>query len=107
MVKKRDIEKVRKEVIKFKDVLMTQGYRDAKVLLFGSWSKGKAHEDSDIDVCVVSKNFVGNRFDDMVNMNILASKINTLIEVAPMTPEEYGDKYSTLAAEVKKWGVEV
>ena len=97
MVKKRNFEKVRKQVVEFKEILTKEGYSDAKVILFGSWIKGGAREESDIDVCVVSKKFVGNRFDDMVNMNILAGKINNLIEVAPMTPEEFGDKYSTLA----------
>lgn len=107
MAHKRDFEKVKKQVAKFKEILIEQGFDDAKVLLFGSWSKNKVHENSDIDVCVVSKKFVGNRFDDMVNMNILAGQINNLIEVAPMTPEEFDDKYSTLAYEVKKWGLSI
>lgn len=105
MAQKRDIEKVKKQVAKFKEILIKNGFDDAKVLMFGSWAKNKVHVDSDIDVCVVSKKFVGNRFDDMINMNILAGQINNLIEVAPMTPEEFDDKYSTLAYEVKKWGV--
>lgn len=105
MVKKRDIEKVKKQVAKFKKILLEKGFDDAKVLLFGSWVKNKVRDGSDVDVCVVSKKFVGNRFDDMIQMNILAGQINNLIEVAPMTMEEYGDKYSTLASEVKKWGV--
>lgn len=105
MAQKRDIEKVKKQVAKFKEILIKNGFDDAKVLMFGSWAKNKVHADSDIDVCVVSKKFVGNRFDDMINMNILAGQINNLIEVAPMTPEEFDDKYSTLAYEVKKWGV--
>ena len=105
MAQKRDFEKVKKQVVKFKEVLLEKGFDDAKVLLFGSWAKNRVHKDSDIDVCVVSKKFVGNRFDDMVNMNILANQVSELIEVAPMTPEEFDDKYSTLASEVKKWGV--
>lgn len=107
MSQKRDFEKVKKQVVKFKEILLEKGFNDAKVLLFGSWAKNKVHADSDIDVCVISKNFSGNRFDDMVKMNILANQVNSLIEVAPMTPEEFDDKYSTLAHEVKKWGVAV
>jgi len=107
MVKKRNFEKIKKQVIEFKNILAKEGFNDAKVLLFGSWIKGVANEESDIDVCVISKKFVGNRFDNMVSMNILAGKINNLIEVAPMLPEEFNDKYSTLAMEVKKWGVEI
>lgn len=107
MAQKRDIEKVKKQVAKFKEMLIEKGFDDAKVLLFGSWVKNQVHEGSDIDVCVVSKKFVGNRFDDMINMNILANQVNDLIEVAPMTPEEFDDKYSTLAYEVKKWGLSI
>lgn len=105
MVKKRDIEKVKEQVAEFKKLLVEKGYVDAKVLLFGSWSKGVARGESDIDVCVISDKFSKDRFDERVKLNIEASKINSLIEVTPMTPEDLEDKYSTIAMEVKKWGM--
>jgi len=35
-----------------------------KAILFGSYAKGSADEDSDIDVAIISDSLSGNRFDD-------------------------------------------
>jgi predicted nucleotidyltransferase len=38
---------------------------DAQVILFGSYAKGQEHEDSDLDLCIVSESFPGRRIDLM------------------------------------------
>ena len=35
-----------------------------KAILFGSYARGIADEDSDIDVAIISDSLSGNRFDD-------------------------------------------
>ena len=35
-----------------------------RLIVFGSQAKGISHKDSDIDVCVVSKKFGKNRYDE-------------------------------------------
>ncbi|MBN2060018.1 MAG: nucleotidyltransferase domain-containing protein, partial [Deltaproteobacteria bacterium] len=33
-------------------------------MLFGSWAKGAEHEESDVDVALISDVFTGDRFQD-------------------------------------------
>ncbi len=67
-----------------------------KVLLFGSMATGHAHEDSDIDLLLVSDKFDDNIFDNLK----LYSRINIrypLIETHPYAKEAYlaGDDFIT------------
>ncbi len=61
----------------------------SEVVLFGSQVKGTAHEWSDIDLAVVSQDFVGNYFDD--NDKIRRAKLNTSydLEIHPYRPEDF------------------
>jgi predicted nucleotidyltransferase len=51
----------KKEIIKLKKVLSKalkdKGISVSQIILFGSSAKGKAREDSDIDIIIVSKDF--------------------------------------------------
>lgn len=104
---KVSIRKIKSDVKKFKEILIKKGYTDAKTILFGSWAKGKAREESDIDVCVISSKFRGNMFGNLMKLNVWANEVNMQIETAPMKPEDMEDKYSTLVTEVKKYGIEI
>jgi uncharacterized protein len=60
-----------------------------KVILFGSYAKGKPRTDSDIDLIVVSPAFARRRH--IKNMQFLfhqAVKIDSRIEPIPATPDE-------------------
>jgi len=46
-----------KKINKFVELLKQQGVNISKIILFGSYAKGKASPDSDIDVVVVSNQF--------------------------------------------------
>jgi len=107
MAKKTNLNAIKKDVKAFKELVDRSGFDDLKVYLYGSWAKGKATDDSDIDVCVVSDKFKGNMFDNMVMLNKMAMKINVLIDVVPMTSSDLKDKYSSLVIEVLKYGVEI
>ena len=107
MAKKTNFDKVKKDVREFKEMVSNSGFDDLKVYLYGSWAKGKATSESDIDVCVVSDKFKGNMFDNMVMLNKLAMKINALIDTVPMKKSDLNDKYSSLVSEVLKYGVEI
>ena len=76
-----------------------------KVILFGSVANGKAHEDSDIDVALVSDQFTGNPFSDWH----LLSPIN--IRFAEIEPHPYSSEYFELGdpfiEEIKKTGIEI
>lgn len=62
-------------------------YRPQKIVLFGSYSRGDAHEGSDIDLMIIKetyKRFI-DRIADVIKLN------NTLIPVEPLiyTPSEF------------------
>lgn len=90
---------------KFVESLNKAGIRVNKAYLFGSYAKGLAKKDSDIDVCVVSPSFGGDYFGEMVRLRKLSLNIDSRIEPVPFLPEDLNDKYSTLASEIRKYGV--
>ena len=75
-----------------------------ELILFGSYAKGTARFDSDLDVCVVSTIFGKNRFDERLKLTRLTRDIDSLIEPHPFHPQDLLDKYDTLAAEIRKYG---
>lgn len=76
-----------------------------KAYLFGSYAKGTNTENSDIDVCVVSNSFSEDYIKEMVNLRKISLKIDSKIEPIPFSLDDINDKYSTLAVEIKKYGV--
>lgn len=73
--------------------------------IFGSWAKGTAHKDSDIDVCVVSPTFGGDFVKEMVALRKIALSVDSRIEPIPFTPEELADPYAPLAAQIRKFSL--
>ena len=106
MAGKTDLTAIIKDLQNFKKEIQQSGWSDAKCILFGSWAKGKQTESSDIDVCVVSKN-IKDRYGDKMKMASISNKYNILIEPVAMLPQDFKDKYYTLAYEVKKCGIEI
>ncbi len=74
--------------------------------LFGSQVTGKAHEDSDIDILLISPDFSGNRIDTRIELMGLTWDIDGRIKPHPMTPDEF-ELSNPLAAEVMKTGVQI
>ncbi len=62
-------------------------YRDAKVYLYGSYSKGTAHQDSDIDVAVVVPHVEGNWFHIVPPLWTKARSVSSLIEPVLMAED--------------------
>ena len=69
--------------------LLTEEIPVEQVILFGSWAKGKATPESDIDIIVVSPAF--SRKKHIENMQYLfrrAAKVDSRIEPIPAMPNE-------------------
>lgn len=92
---------------RFKNALLQKGYPVEKVLLFGSYAKGKERRDSDIDVAVVCKPFMQTRMDEMGQFWIVASDVDLRIEPICFHSEDLDEKYSTIVQEVKRTGIAV
>lgn len=73
--------------------------------IYGSYAKGLARSDSDIDVCVVSPSLGRDTVGEMVKLSRIARGVDLLIEPYPMSPKDFAEKYNQLAYEVKTHGI--
>ena len=89
-------------VRQYKQAIRPQ-YSDAKVYLYGSYSKGCARQDSDIDVAVVLPRIQGNWFSVVPPLWTYARQVNSLIE--PVLMEE--NEHSPLYDDVMRTGIAV
>ena len=74
-----DKEQVIEIVKQYKDAIINQ-ISDAKVYLYGSYSKGTARPESDIDVAVVVPAINDDWLDVSTTLWLIAPQINYLIE---------------------------
>jgi uncharacterized protein len=98
---KNTIEKIHR----FAALLKLQGVKVSKLIVFGSYAKGRARTDSDIDVAVISSQFGSDTMEDMLMLRKLAIQIDSYIEPVPLSPQDFNDRYSTLIQEIKQTGI--
>lgn len=108
MVTKTNIDKkILQSAQKYKQVLERSGLNIQALYVFGSQAKGTTYKWSDTDIGVISPDFIQNRFDEGVKLSVLSREVDDCIEPHPFTPEDFEDKYYTLAQEVKRTGIKV
>jgi predicted nucleotidyltransferase len=95
-----------KLVIKYIGELERNKIPIEKAILFGSYAKGYAKEESDIDVALVSEVFSGDRFEDRRKIIPLRRKIDSRIEPLPFKTEDF-ENGGILVEEIKKTGIVV
>ena len=108
MDKKRIPKKVKKEIERYVNILKEDNLPIKKVILFGSFAKGRQHEWSDIDLCVISTEFK----DAWSALEYLWSKrkifdIKYTIEPIGFSPKDFQDKYDSFIHEIKTTGIEI
>ncbi|MBI2459830.1 MAG: nucleotidyltransferase domain-containing protein [Parcubacteria group bacterium] len=107
MAKKTIPKKLNNNILKYVNELKNDNLPIEKIILFGSFAKGKQHKWSDVDLCVVSPKFK----DSWSAMNYLWSKLtfnmNYTIEPVGFNPKDFNDKYSSLVNEIKTTGIEI
>jgi len=88
--------------------LVQDGIVVDKVILFGSYAKHKARKDSDIDLCIISKNFGTDKMKEMAYLFRKAMRVNTLIEPIPYHPVQFEQNdYLPIIDEIKTTGIEI
>jgi predicted nucleotidyltransferase len=108
MAKRININKpFKKGIVEFVRLLRVQGINVKKAILFGSYARGKNTPDSDIDVAVVSPQFGKDNLKEMFFLRKIALQVNSHIEPVPFSPSDITDRYSTLAQEIKKYGINI
>jgi len=95
------------EIRRYAKVLRDTGIAYKSLIVFGSSVKGTAKTWSDVDVCVVSSQFGQNRFVDRLRLMKLTDDDTINIEPHPFSPEELADPWDPLAAEIRRYGIEV
>lgn len=77
-----------------------------QIILYGSYAKGKARPDSDIDVAVVSKNFGKDRVEEGMTLFRIAGEIDSRLEPVPISISAYEkDTWIPLIFEIREKGV--
>ncbi|PKN73108.1 MAG: nucleotidyltransferase domain-containing protein [Deltaproteobacteria bacterium HGW-Deltaproteobacteria-10] len=84
-------QKVMEDVRAYLQQLENIGIHIQQAILFGSYACGKHNEWSDIDLAIVSQNFVGNRFEDRNKIRKLTLQVNSDISPLPFRPEDFND----------------
>ena len=88
----------------FKNILQKNGTNVGKMILFGSYAEGHPHEGSDIDIVIISPDFVNKGLWERIKMISKAiSIIFQPIEAIPMTPAEW-EKGDSMIVEFAKNG---
>lgn len=90
---------------RFKRALEVAEVPFSSVIVFGSVARNGMHEQSDIDVAVVGNPYMGNRIDEQHALSRIRRGISFKIQPIWFYPEHLEDKYSTLAAEIRKDGI--
>ncbi len=75
-----------------------------EAIIFGSYAKGKAKPESDIDIALISDDFTGDRFEDRRKIIPLRRIIDSRIEPIPFRPEDFNNG-GALAEEIKRTGM--
>lgn len=91
-------------VARFLTQVQEAGIPVSRAYLFGSHAKRGATYVSDIDVCVVSPQFGKDPIAEMVKLRQIALTIDSRIEPIPLSEQGFGDRYSTLTSEIKRYG---
>lgn len=88
-------------VRKYKEVITPRFSVEPKVMMYGSYSKGYANPDSDIDVAVIVSTYGDNKFEISKNLWHDVDQVSFLIE--PVLMAEY--RQSPLYDDVMRTGV--
>lgn len=77
-----------------------------EAILFGSFVKGTAGEDSDIDVALISEVFTGDRFDERRRIVPFRRAIDNRLEPIPFNRKRF-DEGGTLVDAIKSTGFKI
>jgi len=93
-----DKEAVLRIISDFGKALEAEKIKPQKMILFGSYSTGTQHEDSDIDLLVISEDLAGKDYWERIDVLAAALvRVFEPIEAIAMTPQEWesGDSLIT------------
>jgi predicted nucleotidyltransferase len=93
-------------VEKFLNIISSKGIKIDRAVLFGSYARGTATEWSDIDLAIVSSDFLGIPFQDRGMLAAYILRVDTRLEIYPYRPEEFTEK-DLFVREIIETGLEI
>ena len=99
------MDEILTKATQFAKKVKSSGIKIEKAYLYGSQAKGTAKDQSDIDICIVSPVFGKDFIKEYVKLAGFSKDIDWRIEAIPFNPERLNDRYDTLAAEIRKYGI--
>ena len=98
----RDVDMLKKEIVEKLKPLNPE-----KIILFGSYAYGNPTKDSDLDICVVEKNYK-NRFQEKQKIRKLLKDIDLPKDILNPTLEEYEfykNEFGSVYKDIEEKGV--
>jgi predicted nucleotidyltransferase len=101
--------KIKEILEEFKEeVKELYGNRLRNIILYGSWARGEAKDESDIDLLIILEGKVipGKEIDRMIDIiTDINLKYGALISVYPVSEEDYSTVNSPLLINVRREGM--
>jgi len=92
----------------FINALKREGINIDRVILFGSYAKGHARPESDIDIAIISKDFGKDRVEEGMTLFRIAGKIDPRLEPIPFSTKVFeNDTWVPLIYEIRQKGIEL
>lgn len=101
---------INKEIANIVDkyiAIVKENYDVVAIILFGSYAKGTEHEDSDIDIAIITDDIKTDKFDEEVRLTLLRRKIDNRIEPHIISIKDYENDETPFVVEVKNTGIKV
>lgn len=88
-------------------LLKKNGIDVCEAYVFGSAIKDNAHKDSDIDIAIVSKDFIGMPFFDVKKVSKFRRAVDLRLEIHPFALSDIQVDPSLFFVNIKKEGIRV
>lgn len=95
------------DIVKKYISIVKENYNVTAIILFGSYAKGTEHEDSDIDIAIITDDIKTDKFDEEVKLTLLRRKIDNRIEPHIISSNDYENNETPFVVEVKNTGIKV
>jgi len=107
MVKKSIENRIIMEIIQKYVEKICENYNVEAIILFGSYAKGTEHEDSDIDIAIITDDIKNDIFDEEINLMGLRKGIDYRLEPHIIKIEDYKNAETPFIQEVIDTGIKV
>ena len=84
-----------------------ENYKVYAIILFGSYAKGTEHEDSDIDIAIITDDIKNDIFDEELNLMKLRKGIDYRLEPHIIRIQDYKNAETPFVKEVIDTGIKV